>query len=1187
MSHNSKILKKIEEDMKDFIQQSRIKSKRLDENFNPNLSNLLVDDLESFKKTLTKKDTAFNQKIVIKNETKKEMAAPIKALSKPKVIHSDNKKKIEKPIKIETKKIAEKTGEDKKIKSNKEVLVDVKSEQSDVLDLDFENLFDFEKEKKEISALINKNNQTIQKQKERLQNKSIQIKEKTKKDKKKNSQSTIKNKVEVMDNFFYVKEKNERLYTLLKQAESLRITNHIQAAQIAFRDGLANFMTEMIKESGNEKAFQSFFEKKEQRKFVSVEASRDLIKCFFIENNHLLGKDFYYSNKKNKREGLSFNDLRELGNLSSHPENLKDEKNKNFVVQKNGKTMISSEVLNQAFFTFNQAMQAFYQISVPYDEDFLKIGNFDIYQCIESASGKEYYGINQETKPSIYAIIRRYNNQNADLNFLERNVDTLTRIDQNTFERISGIAEIKQLNTVNTEDEDYYLAYLFRREPLLLNQTSLKKIDTQEKKLEFCLRISKAMDQLHNLPEPIYHRMLNPNAIILEDFSDLGKGYMPFLINFNFSKFKDADSNRTVVQHLNEAVESMKNQDVKNLAYICAYDTSDSSYEKMDIYAMGVLFEHILLGDLDQETSLDQIEKQYGTELADLLELMINEDASYRPKAHDVFKVFDAAYKKINAEPVESPIIVSEGELKENDEFLNLDVKSMFDFEKEKEELEKSMKEVEKPSVIKEKTNESKPIDDPIELKKLHIQPLEKREETEGKEAIVKEKPNLSNRVESNTIQVFDNFAYLKDKNKMLYSHIKEAESELINKHTDVAKTLSRDILDPFLDEIINENHLKDEVIAFQNDSNEKKGFPSVNSLNQVNINIKIKLMHNHKIISNKMKDCAHNIRLLGNDGSHSGGTAKIERAKIISGFKNFKKISCSYYGVKNEPINEDYFKIAGYDIYKVLEKSDTERTGCIREYYGVKEGRASKEYAIIRRYKKQNMDAELIQRNISTLEQINLNTIDGIRGIAQVQQLNKLDTFDEDYYVAYIFHRQPFGLIQDNLKKVETEFEKIQMCYRISETMDKLHTLAQPIYHRMINPNAIVLCDYGDKGYIPFLVGFDFSKFENQNNFKTVIQSWQQALNSMKDTFDYICDEDPANTSYEKLDIYALGVLFMRILCGDLKKDINSAFDCIDENYTEEIADILDAMTSPELDRRPNAHAVFTIFEKAYKEYQ
>ena len=231
-------------------------------------------------------------------------------------------------------------------------MVDVKSEQSDVLDLDFENLFDFEKEKKEISALINKNNQTIQKQKERLQNKSIQIKEKTKKDKKKNSQSTIKNKVEVMDNFFYVKEKNERLYTLLKQAESLRITNHIQAAQIAFRDGLANFMTEMIKESGNEKAFQSFFEKKEQRKFVSVEASRDLIKCFFIENNHLLGKDFYYSNKKNKREGLSFNDLRELGNLSSHPENLKDEKNKNFVVQKNGKTMISSEVLNQAFFTF-------------------------------------------------------------------------------------------------------------------------------------------------------------------------------------------------------------------------------------------------------------------------------------------------------------------------------------------------------------------------------------------------------------------------------------------------------------------------------------------------------------------------------------------------------------------------------------------------------------------------------------------------------------------------------------------------------------------------------------------------------------------------------------------------------------------------------------------------------------------
>lgn len=288
--------------------------------------------------------------------------------------------------------------------------------------------------------------------------------------------------------------------------------------------------------------------------------------------------------------------------------------------------------------------------------------------------------------------------------------------------------------------------------------------------------------------------------------------------------------------------------------------------------------------------------------------------------------------------------------------------------------------------------------------------------------------------------------------------------------------------------------------------------------------------------------------------------------------------------------------KLKDYDIYYHSKyHEDSQVVGYVQEYYGVKQGKTD-EYAIIRRYKKKEMDLNFIQRNISTLEMIDANTGYSIKGVAPVRGLNEISsTDDEDYYIAYIFHKKPMVLNQSMLDKIKSSGEKVNICTMISSAISKLHNLKQPIYHRMINPKSIIICDYeSSEGYLPYLIGFDFSKFENQQEYATVFDYYSKEVkrqnDDSEDALAYICEDDVnSDTTFEKKDIFALGILFIRILTGNLnpEKNVLDLLDEIEKEYSQNLATILERMIRYAGLERPSAKEVYAEFNKELEEYK
>ena len=74
------------------------------------------------------------------------------------------------------------------------------------------------------------------------------------------------------------------------------------------------------------------------------------------------------------------------------------------------------------------------------------------------------------------------------------------------------------------------------------------------------------------------------------------------------------------------------------------------------------------------------------------------------------------------------------------------------------------------------------------------------------------------------------------------------------------------------------------------------------------------------------------------------------------------------YYGEKSTNYNSHAMKLGDYDIYAYAATKDSGGTRYLEEFHGIKQGKKN-EYAIIRKYDKEKMDKNFIQRNISTLE--------------------------------------------------------------------------------------------------------------------------------------------------------------------------------------------------------------------------
>lgn len=520
----------------------------------------------------------------------------------------------------------------------------------DLLDLDVDFAFDLDAELDEIDKL----------EKMLPKKDNSGVKEKVVIEKPDFSNRVENEDLKVYDNFYYLKDLNPSLYTKIKQTESTLIHDHVKTVQ-EFNGVIETFCKDVINADLNT-----------------------------ICRKKVLGTSFNYERviSMNDANIVSLKDIETLNHQLKNNVSL-DSKYTTLV---NDKNVISGNVLRNGLKSLDVVLRAFYKVNdkKKWLKDSTKIDAYDIYKVTTTAPGckKEYYGIDSSVTPNAYAVIKEYDVQNMDMNFVKRNMSVLERIHSNTMDPIEGIADIKQLNEVNTEDESYYVSYVFHKQPMELSQENLNRADTPFERVQMCKRLSNAISQLHNLEEPIYHRLINAKSVVLCDFSDKKFGIVPYLINFDFSKFKAADAKMTVLEQFKNEVDSLKQEDME---YICEYDMTDTSYEKMDIYALGILFIRILSGDLqsprlDLADKLNLIEENYNSKIADLLEMMLSETAIDRPTAKQVYAVFMEAYSSVSSEKNDA-IIVTPKELKENDDVLNGDVDLDFNYEEAMQDL--------------------------------------------------------------------------------------------------------------------------------------------------------------------------------------------------------------------------------------------------------------------------------------------------------------------------------------------------------------------------------------------------------------------------------------------------------------------------------------------------------------------
>lgn len=1042
----------------------------------------------------------------------------------------------------------------------------------DLLDLDVDFAFDLDAELDEIDKL----------EKMLPKKDNSGVKEKVVIEKPDFSNRVENEDLKVYDNFYYLKELNPSLYTKIKQTESTLIHDHVKTVQ-EFSGVIETFCKDVINADLNT-----------------------------ICSKKALGTSFNYERVISMDDAniVSLKDIETLNHQLKNNVSL-DSKYTTLV---NDKNVISGNVLRNGLKSLDVVLRAFYKVNdkKKWLKDSTKIDAYDIYKVTTTAPGckKEYYGIDSSVTPNAYAVIKEYDVQNMDMNFVKRNMSVLERIHSNTMDPIEGIADIKQLNEVNTEDESYYVSYVFHKQPMELSQENLNRADTPFERVQMCKRLSNAISQLHNLEEPIYHRLINAKSVVLCDFSDKKFGIVPYLINFDFSKFKAADAKMTVLEQFKNEVDSLKQEDME---YICEYDMTDTSYEKMDIYALGILFIRILSGDLqsprlDLADKLNLIEENYNSKIADLLEMMLSETAIDRPTAKQVYAVFMEAYSSVSSEKNDA-IIVTPKELKENDDVLNGDVDLDFNYEEAMQDLSDN-----------ENTKESYII--PMDVEREEDDEIVEEEEVVSK----KEKLDFSYHEPNTPIEIKDNFAYLKDHDLTLYKKIKDVESNCINDHSGTAKKL-RDVLDYFLNHLIKESN-KEQCLAFNRENANGKDKEAKN-IESVNIFIKVNFIDEYNLLVNKKNkgyrstkerqtiiNDLHALRMMANLASHQedivqGRWKKFRTSKTINGEEKFvingavlkgcfgklNTVLRFYYGEKSTNYNSHAMKLGDYDIYAYAATKDSGGTRYLEEFHGIKQGKKN-EYAIIRKYDKEKMDKNFIQRNISTLELINDNMSNSIKGVSKVKDLNKIDSEDDEfYYIAYTFSKEPMALNQQMLDKIKSSAEKVNICTTLSEAISKLHDLEEPIYHRMINPGSIIVCDYGLKeGYVPYLIGFDFSKFDKQSEYATVIDVYNKEVERQnennEDNFKYICPNDlhvNSNSNFGQRDIYALGMLFIRILTGNLNPEKNEIklLDEIEEQYSAKLADLLERMISEAAMERPDANTVYSVFKEALEEYK
>ncbi len=346
-------------------------------------------------------------------------------------------------------------------------------------------------------------------------------------------------------------------------------------------------------------------------------------------------------------------------------------------------------------------------------------------------------------------------------------------------------------------------------------------------------------------------------------------------------------------------------------------------------------------------------------------------------------------------------------------------------------------------------------------------------------------------------------------------------------------------------------------------------------------------------------EECAHKVRYalsfirkFGNDCTHideKQKSFKVCYENLRDSLYYFHRILNMYYCDGSEPrFSPDYMSIDSYPIVSSRVPPDALRTQCRREYIATKKKRFGSEWAIIREYVKEDIDEKLVNF-VTRGEVAQLCAPKGISGVPEgmvrMRPLSSLDNEDGPFYIiAYIFDREPHSL-RDVLPNLSFS-ERYNVCLQVARCFANLHRAR--IYHRMLNHNCISVCDYtaDGSGWVPAVTKFEFSKLGGFD--LPTVGDWAEiAKATLHQTEEkYIADEwkhaaSTENVNWEKIDIFALGVLFEEILMGKIGSARPYYEDLEEIGVSAAVNDLLEQMTLSTIENRPSVAEVVAVLEK------
>ncbi len=318
-------------------------------------------------------------------------------------------------------------------------------------------------------------------------------------------------------------------------------------------------------------------------------------------------------------------------------------------------------------------------------------------------------------------------------------------------------------------------------------------------------------------------------------------------------------------------------------------------------------------------------------------------------------------------------------------------------------------------------------------------------------------------------------------------------------------------------------------------------------------------------------------LRRFGNACSHAEvrpTDVRVDYLHVCRCLRGYHSLLKKYYSnrISNDTpgFKEEFMPIERFYIEESYVPSDTHRSKCIREFVGYTlDYRGDKAfYAILRLYNKGDLNEKFLLRNTDTFVEASKFSVSSVpEGMTRVEELIPYDDNRSSFYIiAYIFNREPKRLTESLLKDLDMG-KRIRMCKRIADCFYNLHRSEVPIYHRLLTYESIYVCDFG-REWVPYVTKFDFAKIDIGDDLRTIFVDAVQAKERLQELKQkkYLAPEwnsitDTSRANWEKMDIYALGILFSDILVARLDANIVDIEELEELELTDDLLDLIDMM--------------------------